>query len=131
MCVCVCVCLCVEGREESGHGHDTAASPSCVLLISHQPGCSSAAVASWAAAPTCICSASPFTRGVTTTDSIFALLAQANHHPTLVIFLDLEKAFELASSPHAIITALVEKGVRRKLLAWLRDYLLHRRAAPG
>ena len=70
-----------------------------------------------------------FTRGVSTTDSIFALLAQANHRPTLVVFLDLEKAFELASH-NAILTALVEKGVRGKLLAWLRDYLLHRRAAP-
>ena len=32
------------------------------------------------------------------------------------------------ASPHAILIALVEKGVRGKLLAWHRDYLLHRRA---
>ena len=68
-----------------------------------------------------------YTRGVSTADSILALLAQANHQPTVIIFLDLEKAFELAS-PHAILTALVGKGVRGHLLAWLRDYLQHRRA---
>ena len=67
-----------------------------------------------------------FTRGVNTTDSIFALLAQAKHRPTLVVFQDLEKVFEL-ESPHANLTAFVEKGVWRKMLAWLRDYLLHRR----
>ena len=67
------------------------------------------------------------TRGVSTTDSVFPLLAQANRRPTLVVFLDLEKAFELAS-PHAVLTALIEKDVRGKLLAWLRDYLLHRRS---
>ena len=68
-----------------------------------------------------------FTRGKSTTDSIFALLAQVNHSPTIVVFLDLEKAFDLAS-PHAILTALVGKGVRGKLLASLWDSLLHRRA---
>ena len=68
-----------------------------------------------------------FTRDVSLTDSIFGLLAQVNHCPILVIFLDLEKAFKLAS-PHAILTTLIGKGVRRRLLAWLREYLLHRRA---
>ena len=68
-----------------------------------------------------------FTRGVSTADSIITLLTQANHRPTLVVFLDLEKAFELAS-PHAILAALVRKGVRGRLLAWLQDYLQHRRA---
>ncbi|XP_050706570.1 uncharacterized protein LOC126991941 [Eriocheir sinensis] len=47
--------------------------------------------------------------------------------PTITVFLDLEKAFELAS-PHAILTALVRKGIRGRLLAWLQDYLQQRRA---
>ncbi|XP_050709221.1 uncharacterized protein LOC126994012 [Eriocheir sinensis] len=68
-----------------------------------------------------------YTRRVSTADSIITLLTQANHRPTLVVFLDLEKAFELAS-PDAILIALVEKGVRGRLLAWLRDYLHRRRA---
>ena len=68
-----------------------------------------------------------FTRGVSTADSIITLLTEANHRPTIAVFLDLEKAFELAS-PHAILAALVRKGVRGRLLAWLKDYLLHRRA---
>ena len=68
-----------------------------------------------------------YTRGVSTADSLLTLLAQANHRPTVVIFLDLEKAFELAN-PRAVHAALVQKGVRGRLLAWLRDYLQHRRA---
>ena len=68
-----------------------------------------------------------FTRGSSTADSIITLLMRANHRSTLAVFLDLEKAFELAS-PHAILTILAGKGVRGRLLAWLRDYLLHRRA---
>ena len=46
----------------------------------------------------------------------------ANHRPpTVIISHDLEKAFELAS-PHAILTALVGKGLRGQLAA---------RLAPG
>ena len=68
-----------------------------------------------------------FTRGVSTADCLITLLAHTNNRPTVTVFLDLEKAFELAS-PHAILTALVRKGVRGRLLAWLQDYLRHRRA---
>ncbi|XP_076046411.1 uncharacterized protein LOC143028348 [Oratosquilla oratoria] len=68
-----------------------------------------------------------YTRGRSTADSILTLLNQVNHRPAIVVFLDLEKAFELAS-PHAILAALVRKGVMGRMLAWLRDYLQHRRA---
>ncbi|XP_063854131.1 uncharacterized protein LOC135096523 [Scylla paramamosain] len=68
-----------------------------------------------------------YTRGVSTADSILALLTQIDHRPAVIVFIDLEKAFELAS-PHAILDALVRKGVRGRLLAWLRDYLQRRRA---
>ncbi|XP_076039453.1 uncharacterized protein LOC143024524 [Oratosquilla oratoria] len=68
-----------------------------------------------------------YTRGRSTADSILKLLNQVNHRPAIVVFLDLEKAFELVS-PHAILAALVRKGVMGGMLAWLRDYLQHRRA---
>ncbi|KAG0712910.1 LINE-1 retrotransposable element ORF2 protein [Chionoecetes opilio] len=68
-----------------------------------------------------------FTRGVGTADSLLTLLTQANNCPTVTVFLDLEKAFELAS-PHAILATLARKGIRGRLLAWLEDYLQHRRA---
>ena len=68
-----------------------------------------------------------FTRGVGTADSVMALLSLVDNRPAVVVFLDLEKAFELASA-HAILVALVQKGIRGRLLAWIEDYLLHRRA---
>ncbi|XP_076052833.1 uncharacterized protein LOC143032247 [Oratosquilla oratoria] len=68
-----------------------------------------------------------YTRGRSTVDSILTLLNQVNHRPAIVVSLDLEKAFELAS-PHAILAALARKGVMGRMLAWLRDYLQHRRA---
>ena len=40
-----------------------------------------------------------FTRGMSTTDSIFALLAQVNYHSTLVIFLDLRSSSWPAHTP--------------------------------
>ena len=51
-----------------------------------------------------------YIRGVSTADSILTLLTRANHSSTVVVFLDLEKAFEL-TSPHAILEALSRKGV--------------------
>ncbi|XP_076044675.1 uncharacterized protein LOC143027293 [Oratosquilla oratoria] len=68
-----------------------------------------------------------YTRSRSTVDSILMLLNQVNHRPAIVVFLDLEKAFELAS-PHAILAALVREGVMGRMLAWLRDYLQHRSA---
>ncbi|XP_076069753.1 uncharacterized protein LOC143041629 [Oratosquilla oratoria] len=67
------------------------------------------------------------TRGRSTADSILTLLNQVNHRLDIIVFLDLEKAFELAS-PRAILAALVSKGVMGRMLAWLRAYLQHRRA---
>ena len=68
-----------------------------------------------------------YTRGMSTADCLITLLAHANNQPTIVVFLDLEKAFELAS-PHAILAALVRKGIRGRLLGWLQDYLQQRQA---
>ena len=68
-----------------------------------------------------------FTRGLSTADSIITFLTRVNHRPAVAVFLDLEKAFELAS-PHAILAALAGKGVRGRLLVWLQDYLQQRSA---
>ncbi|MPC54030.1 hypothetical protein E2C01_047935 [Portunus trituberculatus] len=43
------------------------------------------------------------------------------------IFMDLEKAFEMASA-EAIIETLPRRGVSGKLLAWTRDFLINREA---
>ncbi|KAG0720443.1 RNA-directed DNA polymerase from mobile element jockey [Chionoecetes opilio] len=67
------------------------------------------------------------TRGVGPADSLLTLLTQANNCPIVTVFLDFEKAFEL-TSPHAIHATLARKGIRGRLLAWLEDYLQHRRA---
>ena len=50
-----------------------------------------------------------------------------HHGPSVTVFLDLEKAFELGST-HAILASLVQKGVRGSLLTWIEDYLQRRRA---
>ena len=68
-----------------------------------------------------------FTRGRSTADSVTTLLSLINNCPTVVIFLDMEKAFELACA-ESILGALVERGVRGRLLAWLSDYLRDRHA---
>ena len=44
-----------------------------------------------------------------------------------MIFLDLEKAFELAN-PDVILDVLSKKGVSGKLLGWVKDFLEGRRA---
>ncbi|XP_050724605.1 uncharacterized protein LOC127002567 [Eriocheir sinensis] len=68
-----------------------------------------------------------FTRGVGTSDSIMALLSLVDNRPAVAVFLDLEKAFELGSA-HAILAALVRKGIQGRLISWTEDYLQHRRA---
>lgn len=45
-----------------------------------------------------------------------------------MVFLDLEKAFEL-SSPLSILKALVRNGVSGRLLSWMQDYLHDREAS--
>ncbi|XP_068235588.1 uncharacterized protein [Palaemon carinicauda] len=55
------------------------------------------------------------------------VLTTINDKKAFVIFLNLEKAFELAISP-AILFKLVEKRVKGHLLAWTRNYTLNREA---
>ena len=59
-----------------------------------------------------------FTRGKSTAHSISTLLSTICTSPAVVVFLDLEKAFELAS-PLAIQETLIHKGVKGRLLAWI------------
>ena len=68
-----------------------------------------------------------FTRGMSTAHSIATLLSTINTGASVAVFLDLEKAFELAS-PLAIQESLIQKGIRGKLLAWIGDYFTNRTA---
>ena len=69
-----------------------------------------------------------FRRGTGTRDCISTLLATVLGRQAVAVFVDLEKAFELASAP-AILSILARKGVQGRLLAWIGDYLQERRAA--
>ncbi|MEL6802231.1 MAG: reverse transcriptase domain-containing protein, partial [Bacteroidota bacterium] len=68
-----------------------------------------------------------YTNGIGTTECIMDVLSFIDHKPALLIFLDLEKAFELAS-PAAILFTLVQKGIKGHLLAWIKGYMLNRQA---
>lgn len=63
-----------------------------------------------------------FRRGVGTMDCVSTLLAGVFGTKAVIVFLNLGKAFELASAP-AILALLAAKGVGRRLLAWIGDYL--------
>ncbi|XP_076052657.1 uncharacterized protein LOC143032075 [Oratosquilla oratoria] len=68
-----------------------------------------------------------FTKGVGTAQCITTLLSHVEQRHAMVVFFDLEKAFELAS-PAAILDSLAARGVQGKLLQWIADYLSNRTA---
>ena len=68
-----------------------------------------------------------FVKGSGTTECITAFLAHIDNSSAIAVFLDLEKAFELAS-PTAMLDGLLRKGVRGKMLTWLADYFTNRRS---
>ncbi|XP_068250342.1 uncharacterized protein [Palaemon carinicauda] len=68
-----------------------------------------------------------YTRGIGKQKCLADVMATVNGKSALVVFLDLEKAYELASSD-AILTSLVIKGVRGHLLAWTQKYTQTREA---
>ncbi|XP_076030865.1 uncharacterized protein LOC143019049 [Oratosquilla oratoria] len=75
-----------------------------------------------------------FRQGVGTEDAIATVISQISSvknsgakRKVTAVFLDLEKAFELANRD-AIIDAMVDAGLGDKLLGWCRDYLTDRRA---
>lgn len=68
-----------------------------------------------------------FSSGKGTTECIMELLSHVRDKKTYVVFLDIEKAFELAN-PLAILDILIKKGVTGQMLMWIRDYLTERKA---
>ena len=64
---------------------------------------------------------------VGTQECITDVLSYIDNKQATVVFLDLEKAFELAN-PAAILSSLVNKGVKGHLLAWNKNYILNREA---
>lgn len=68
-----------------------------------------------------------FTKGRSTQHSIGTLLSLVHGNNAVVVFLDLEKAFELAN-PLAILDGLARKNIRGRLLRMVADYLHGRQA---
>ncbi|XP_050705387.1 uncharacterized protein LOC126990784 [Eriocheir sinensis] len=63
-----------------------------------------------------------FRRARGTRECVSILLSSITGCKAVVVFLDLEKAFELASTP-AILSTQAAKGVHGRLLSWVGDYL--------
>lgn len=62
-----------------------------------------------------------------TRDCLTELMTTVTSRKAAVVFVDLEKAFELASAP-AILESLAKRGVKGKLLKWTQDFLQERKA---
>lgn len=69
-----------------------------------------------------------FQKGKGTRDCVSSLLSGVMGRQAVAVFLDLEKAFEIASAT-TILAILAEKGVGGRLLRWIGDYLEGRQAA--
>ncbi|XP_068223538.1 uncharacterized protein [Palaemon carinicauda] len=68
-----------------------------------------------------------FTEGIGTHECIVDVMATINNKKALIVFMDLEKAYELASA-QAILFSLVVKRVRGHLLSWVEQYVKNREA---
>ena len=68
-----------------------------------------------------------YREGVRTLECIMDVLSCINNKKATVVFIDFEKAFELASHA-AILQSLVRKGIKGHLLAWAKNYCLSRQA---
>lgn len=64
---------------------------------------------------------------MSTAHSIGTLLSTTNTFTSVLVFLNLEKAFELASSL-GIQQTMTQRGIQGKLLAWVGDYFRNRTA---
>ncbi|XP_063615273.1 uncharacterized protein LOC134788316 [Penaeus indicus] len=68
-----------------------------------------------------------YQKGAGTGDNNATLLSLLDGKDSIVVFLDLEKTFDLANK-EAILSLLAEKGLRGRLLEWIQDYLTGRKA---
>lgn len=68
-----------------------------------------------------------YSKGLGTKDNLAAIHNSIDGKDGVIVFLNLETAFELAWR-EVIISNLVCKGITGKLLAWSNDYLLDRKA---
>ena len=66
-----------------------------------------------------------YTRKTGATENIATILSLTEGKSAIIVFLDIEKAFELANA-EAVLSSLAGKGVTGKLLSWLQDFLHHR-----
>ncbi|XP_037781664.1 uncharacterized protein LOC119578022 [Penaeus monodon] len=68
-----------------------------------------------------------FCKGFGTGENLATIHSLSDGKDFIIVFLDLEKAFELANK-EAIISTLASRGISGKLLQWCNDYLLERKA---
>ena len=62
-----------------------------------------------------------------TQDCLTELISTIDNRRAIIIFMDLEKAFETASAP-AILESLAIRGAKGKILQWSKDFLAERMA---
>ncbi|XP_064111579.1 uncharacterized protein LOC135219079 [Macrobrachium nipponense] len=68
-----------------------------------------------------------YKEGIGTQECLADVMSTINERRAIVVFLDLEKAYELASAA-AILEALADKAVKGNLLAWAKGYTQNRQA---
>ncbi|XP_064116561.1 uncharacterized protein LOC135222403 [Macrobrachium nipponense] len=68
-----------------------------------------------------------YEEGIGTQECLADVMATINNKKAIVVFLDLEKGYELASAA-AILAALADKAVKGNLLAWAKGYMQDRQA---
>ena len=66
-----------------------------------------------------------YRKWVGTAENLAGLLSTIDDNPSIVVFLDLEKAFELVN-PMIILDTLARKGVQGRLLGWIKAYISNR-----
>ncbi|XP_068234178.1 uncharacterized protein [Palaemon carinicauda] len=68
-----------------------------------------------------------YQEGIGTSECITDVLSCINQKKATIVFIDFEKAFELASRA-AMLQSVARKGVIGHLLAWTKNYVLGRQA---
>jgi len=68
-----------------------------------------------------------YCKGFGTRDNLATIHSLIDGKDSIIVYLDLEKAFELANR-EAIISTLASRGISGNILKWCNDYLLDRKA---